>query len=105
MTPFAQAVAALGDTPESVSTLLREKGVKGKRYSASSCPIANYLKSCGFEVVTVADFAARYTSELRAPDECASLPDGVKNWIMQFDDGEYEEFSDSETNYTLGRWV
>ena len=36
-------LANLGSTPEQVAASLRERGVKGFRHAAGSCPIANYL--------------------------------------------------------------
>jgi hypothetical protein len=91
-TPFAQAVAALGETPESVTEALRAKGIKGYRRMAGSCPIANYLKACGFPKVSVATDAKRYMADSEDSDESVSFPKGVRDWISSFDDGKYPEF-------------
>ena len=92
-TPFAQAIAALGKTPETITKRLRAKGIKGYRRVASACPIANYLKACGFPNVTVATSAGRYTTDRQHDsDESIALPEGVKKWITDFDDGKYPEF-------------
>ena len=93
-TPFEQAIRAWGDTPEQVTEVLRSKGIKGYRMSAGRCPIANYLKSCGFPQVTVATSAKRYrdVSPESQSEESISLPPGVRSWVMDFDDGKYPEF-------------
>lgn len=92
-TPFAKAVASLGETPESVTEALRAKGIKGYRRLASSCPIAKYLNACGFKIVTVATHAQNYKGqEDQSPDEAVSLSQGVRDWITGFDDGKYPEF-------------
>lgn len=92
-TPFAQAVASLGDTPESVTEALKAKGIRGYRRMASSCPIAKYLNACGFKIVTVATHAQNYKGQMdEHADETVSLPQGVKEWICNFDDGKYPEF-------------
>lgn len=92
-TPFAKAVASLGETPESVTEALRAKGIKGYRRMASSCPIAKYLNACGFKIVTVAAHAHTYRNqEDHYAEEMISLPKGVTDWIIGFDDGKYPEF-------------
>lgn len=90
-TPFAQAVKSLGETPESVTEALRSKGIKGYRRQCSRCPVANYLKACGFTDVTVSAYANRY-SKSDDSDEAIKLPQGVQNWIAQFDAGQHQEF-------------
>lgn len=92
-TPFAKAVASLGETPESVTEALRAKGIQGYRRMAASCPIAKYLNACGFPLVTVASHAQKYAGqEDERADETVSLPKGVKDWIIEFDDGKHPEF-------------
>lgn len=92
-TPFAKAVASLGETPESVMEALRSKGIKGYRRLAASCPIAKYLNACGFKIVTVASHAHNYKGQKdEYADEMVSLPQGVRDWIIGFDDGKYPEF-------------
>ena len=90
-TPFVKAVKSLGETGESVMAALREKGVKGYRSQCSRCPVANYLKACGFTDVTVAGHANRYNRSDDS-DESILLPLGVRDWIAQFDQGKYPEF-------------
>lgn len=93
MTPFETAIRALGNTPEQVAAKLREMGIKGYRRYASRCPVANYLKACGFPVVTVATFANRYQSSAdEVADEAVYLPVCVRDWIIEFDDGKHPEF-------------
>lgn len=94
MTPFEQAIAALGNTPEQVTAVLRAKGIKGYRCSAGRCPVANYLKSCGFPQVTVATSAKCYRDERceSQVEESVQLNAGVRNWIIGFDDGAFPEF-------------
>lgn len=92
-TPFAQAVKSLGETPESVTEALRAKGIKGYRCRASCCPVANYLKACGFPEVSIGSRALRFSGPTASDsDEQVSLPSGVRDWISQFDDGGYPEF-------------
>jgi hypothetical protein len=90
-TPFALAVKGLGETVESVTEALRSKGIKGYRRMCSQCPVANYLKACGFTDITVSTFANRY-SKSDDSDESIELPKGVQAWIHQFDDGQHQEF-------------
>src|SRR5512135_1878764 len=91
-TPFAQAIDALGQTPESVTAKMREMGIKGYRRMAGSCPVARYLWACGFPRVTVSSSARRYRDSRDDSEESVSLNVGVKQWICDFDDGKYPEF-------------
>lgn len=92
MTPFEQAVASLGTTPEEVSIALQSKGIKGYRRMASCCPVAKYLNACGFPSVTVANHAQKYENGVDMADETISLSQGVKDWIGNFDAGAYPQF-------------
>ena len=91
---LTQAMQALGDTPESVTAKLREKGIKGYRRIAHSCPLAKYLKQeCGVENVTIGTTANVFSGPTaHTSDESYMLPDGVKVWVQNFDDGMYPEF-------------
>lgn len=91
---FEQAVKSLGETPEEVLLALREKGVKGYRRMAGSCPVAKYLNACGFPNVTVCTSAKCYRDGSKEADSEQSiyLPSGVQKWICDFDDGKYPEF-------------
>ena len=90
---FLEAIKSLGETPEEVTQALREKGIKGYRCMAGSCPVANYLKACGFSSVTVSCYASMYVnSDKENADERHYLPAGVRQWITNFDDGKYPEF-------------
>lgn len=92
-TPFAAAVRSLGDTPSSVAEALKTKNIKGYRNRASVCPVANYLKSFGYTDVSVGMAAHRFSGPTADDsDESVSLPEGVKEWIRNFDDGQYPEF-------------
>lgn len=93
---FEEAIASLGTTPEEVTLKLREKGIKGSPCSASHCPIANYLKVCGFPHVGVSTYANRYPNDSHTADSLEShrLPHGVWDWIVQFDSNQYSEFRD-----------
>lgn len=95
-----EAMQALGTTPESVTAKLREKGIKGYRRIAHSCPLANYLKQeCGVKDVTIGTTANIYQGESQTSDESYILPDGVKVWVQSFDDGEYPEFYPDGVSY------
>lgn len=87
-----EAIKALGTTPESVTVKLREVGVKGYRRICHSCPIAKYLNACGFSEVTIGTTANTFRNGSDASDESYILPDGVKVWVQNFDDGMYPEF-------------
>jgi len=90
---LTEAMKALGTTTESVTAKLREKGIKGYRRLAHSCPLAKYLKQeCQVQDVTVGTTANIYQGESQTPDESYMLPDGVKVWVQNFDDGMYPEF-------------
>ena len=88
---LTEAMQALGETPESVTAKLRELGVKGYRRIAHSCPLAKYLHTCGFKDVTIGTTANVYKGGHES-DESYILPDGVKVWVQNFDDGLYPEF-------------
>lgn len=91
---FLEAVKSLGETPEEVTQALREKGIKGYRQIASSCPIARYLNACGFPSVTVCTSAKRYRDGSKESDaeESVYLSAGVRQWVSDFDFGKYPEF-------------
>lgn len=90
---LTEAMQALGTTPESVTAKLRENGIKGYRRLAHSCPIAKYLNKCGFADVTIGTTANIFNGPTsHTSDESYILPDGVKVWVQNFDDGMYPEF-------------
>jgi hypothetical protein len=92
---FEEAIKGLGETPEQVTAKLRELGIKGYRQSATLCPIAKYLNTCGFPHVSVCSAAKWYKSSnvSASAEETIYLPHDVQRWIRQFDDGEHAEFS------------
>lgn len=59
MTPetILAKLAELGDTPDAIAESLRARGIKGDKRSATSCPLANYLRECGAEYPVVFDWA------------------------------------------------
>jgi hypothetical protein len=86
MTRLESAIKDLGNTVESIMNKLREKGIKGKLSSSCDCPIANYLKACGFsDIIVGIGFACSDT-------ESACVPIQVGWWIAVFDFGSYPEF-------------
>jgi hypothetical protein len=97
MSPLESAIHDLGDTAESIATKLREKKIKGRLRRACDCPIANYLKVCGFSSVSVSVKAIftqglHYSEEHWGGPETANVPNQVGRWILDFDDGKYPEF-------------
>ena len=91
---FIEAINALGSSPESIATKLREMGIKGYKCSAGNCPVAKYLNACGFPEVTVSYRVSRYPNHAtHTPEETVYLQEGVQEWIRRFDDGQFPEFS------------
>lgn len=100
---LTEAMQALGTTPESVTAKLREKGIRGYRRIAHSCPLAKYLKQeCQREDATIGTSANLYKGGSLNPDESYILPDGVKVWVQEFDDGKHPEFYPDGVDYRYG---
>jgi hypothetical protein len=97
MSPFQTVLLALGDTETTISAKLREKNIRGRTCSSRYCPVANYLKACGFPHVSVGSGASYYNSETCTyPEETIRMSEGLSNWILSFDRQEYPEFIEGE---------
>lgn len=92
-TSFEQAIASLGTTSQTIGDALRAKGIKGKRNSCTTCPIAEYLKACGFDGVVVVGTMTADHFPVVGKIQSVNLPDSVQNWIASFDNDAYKEFS------------
>jgi len=84
MSRLLQALSDLGNTMDAVAATLRTKGIKGRRRSTCSCPVAKYLLSLGFVGVTVGD-------EVWVGDTMQRTPEAVCEFIATFDGGGYPD--------------
>lgn len=111
------SLAELGDLSDTVARTLLDKGIRGTPHTNTTCPIANYLTSCGFHGVRVGmtftklqaedvGDPATFTSEdavreVGAAQYCQEehllrylLPPPVREFIERFDAGAFPELSD-----------
>lgn len=95
MTTLTNAIAALGTSVEQVTQVLRDRGIKGYKRMASTCPIAQYLNYCGFKDVTVAGTTIKRYEGGPESVEVVGIPKAVVDWVCQFDDGLLPEFDRS----------
>ncbi len=106
----------LGADADAVATTLRDKGIRGMRTANTSCPIANYLTSCGFHGVKVGlTFTRMQVEDIADPATFTSidgflaavgaveyedhlvrfvLPAPVKDFVRRFDDGAFPDLSE-----------
>lgn len=68
-----EALSWLGDTVEEIADGLRERGIKGRRWIADQCPLANYLHvwykdASVWTDVSVCDDDSRYYFHERTPE-------------------------------------
>ena len=99
-------LAALGDTRDAVAATLKDKGIKGYRNSLGSCPVARYLRTCGYQWayvmahnVTVGESQApgAITPYRTSQGEIAVLPsEAVSSFIIAFDQGMYPEVNEEK---------
>jgi hypothetical protein len=81
----AEALAALGDTPDAVAETLRAGGWRGQRASCESCPLARYLAgSFGGEWMSA-------STETLAPFGWVRHPQPVAEFVVRFDRGHYPD--------------
>lgn len=76
---------SMGNTADEVAAFLKEKGIKGNRAAAGSCPVAVYMRSQGGDA-TAAVFG-RYGNQ----EYSVHVPDPVYAFIVAFDSGVYPE--------------
>jgi hypothetical protein len=57
MNSIQQDLESLGETSDQVADKLRELGIKGDRFSPTSCPIYNYLCKQGHDTVCSVDYS------------------------------------------------
>lgn len=81
------ALNRLGNTEREVADFLAASKIKGVRFVSDLCPIAVYLKSCGFRHVDVTGGCVllnRISDGRRVP-----TPKAVDEFVSRFDDGHY----------------
>lgn len=87
-TSLAQHLEALGATSQEVAVKLTELDCKGRITRTTLCPVAVYLKRCGFPSAGVSQ-----RTVLVDPDDAELIsirtPDPVARFIDDFDDGAY----------------
>ena len=76
----------LGKTPEEVAKKLAKRGIKGRRRSHCSCPIANALTARFSRQCTMSRIAAG------VPGVCLTdAPQAVRDFVGDFDKGKFPE--------------
>lgn len=90
----------LGASADEVAAVLLYRGIRGKIQNAESCPIANFLGCKGLQEVDVHSSALGYLEGICtwAGDDgaLAPLPPGVRDFIVEFDNGEHPELVEAE---------
>jgi hypothetical protein len=82
----AYQLGLLGDNPVKIAKKLKKKGIKGRRYTASKCPITNYL---------IDSFGGEFTSSglyIEGGEErLLKTPKPIAEFILAFDKFEFPE--------------
>ena len=92
---FNDALADLGGTPDEVAESLRRLGIKGKRKSGETCPLAYFIAAKFGDVVTYAEVDTcgveieidRGNADLRWVDFASPC----EQFVVRFDKGEYPD--------------
>ena len=84
-----QLLIDLGSSSRKVAATLKAEGIKGKRKSATSCPISMYLKKHGAGIVSTSIVAVALISDEEAQCKSIDLPTAVKKFVVSFDQGRY----------------
>jgi len=84
---------ALGSTEQEVAATLKAKGIRGLRDYSWGCPVANYLKSLGYQVEMVLDdhVCADIVDGCLFKRFNACTPPAIKAFILAFDRRDYPE--------------
>lgn len=88
---LAQHLEALGATSQEVAVKLTELDCKGRITRTTLCPVAVYLKRCGFPSAGVSQRTVLVDPADWDDAELISIrtPDPVARFIDDFDDGAY----------------
>lgn len=84
-------LAALGNSANAVATSLEAAGITGRRGSATSCPIANYLGHAGLGIDRA--YVGCLNIDVRVGSQPVSVPPpaGAADFIRAFDRGEFAD--------------
>lgn len=93
MKTLQEAMDALPNTSPKIAKLMRERGIKGYKSNAFTCPIAKYIaKETGCSDVSVSyERAHMYHLGFETAAEFAELSDAAKRFIRSFDQGRYPD--------------
>lgn len=80
-----EALLALGDDVDTVVRTLKEKGIRGERLNGLTCPISNYLTSCGFLSPMVDSLTASGGTDGSNIIQKEALPPAVRTFLQRFD--------------------
>jgi hypothetical protein len=80
-----QKLNDLGDTADQVAASLETLGIKGNPGWPGSCPVANYLVSCGANDCCVGAVSFRIGKEVQF------LPEPISQFIDDLDHGKYSQ--------------
>lgn len=85
-----EALDKLGSTADKIAKNLLALKIKGRPVQASYCPIAIYLKKCGFVGAGISQNGIDFYDgdKLAAP---LATPKPVANFITKFDSGNYPD--------------
>jgi hypothetical protein len=82
----------LGRSSKQIAAKLQELGIKGKQINSRSCPIANYLSSCGYEdVIVEEEDIESYTTTDLLYIYLNIRKTAISTFIRNFDNGKYPE--------------
>ena len=88
-TDLANAIAALGETPDEIAKALQKLGIKGEPGNQHSCPLANYLKPKIEGDDMLPDITEEYTAIRGLPEgtNVAKMknPNHIQLFILRFD--------------------
>ena len=87
-----QLLIDLGSSSRKVAATLKAEGIKGKKKTATYCPVSMYLKKHGAtRVSTSMGTAVLLTAEVTSVEqwEFIVLPTAVNKFVVSFDQGRY----------------
>lgn len=95
-----KAFTELPDDADAIAQFLRDKGIMGRKYNGSCCPIANYLKTLGeFPDLFVSEsfVSPNYKGDLEGMEDSSRIrtPLRVEHFITRFDAECYKDLIDS----------
>lgn len=70
---------------EKIADFFNIRNIKGRPYDECNCPIANYVKSFGYNRVVVSQRLCEVITDNNTIVESCDMPESCKEFIEQFD--------------------